>query len=457
LVALPPPIIIPESEEVRPKNPFIWLALYAAFLLLIFVALSGYLHTPNKTSEVLEQIQGKMREKALSNTVQDFIHGQEGNLLPDQKAVLQLEPQHNKDTFSDKLFLAAKIGSGDKVSAQDAKLLIASKDPADNAFAEIYTSKSLTLQKAQQLSDALPKEQFVDQVARIQALQKAGAKGAYLKVVGQQRATIYLVGVVFSFLAIGGGLALWIGYFAARGSGKLLPLGHPSDPMQEPWPERYAVRALQLLLGFVSIGVGVAFLFRGSKDRFAFELVETLLTVASVPFFYFIPIYGKRISAKHQGWRSENLGKNILWGLAAAVANAPLLIILGIVGEVVFSWLPNKAHPIALELENHRSLLTFVIVTISASIGAPIFEETLFRGTLLPALTNKYGSMVWGILVSSFFFAALHPTGPPAWFPLAGIGAVSALLTYQTKSLVPSVVMHAAHNLAMVLLALAFT
>jgi membrane protease YdiL (CAAX protease family) len=223
------------------------------------------------------------------------------------------------------------------------------------------------------------------------------------------------------------------------------------------WAERYAVRVLQLLLAYIAIGFGVATFFHGSKDHFVPEMIETLLTVAMVPVIYFLPIYGKRISAKRQGWRSENLGKNISWGLAGAMANAPLMVLLGLLGKLAFSWLPSEAHPVALELANHRNLLTFALATASVSVCAPIFEETLFRGTLLPALTSKFGSMVWGVVISSFFFAAMHPTGPPTWFALAGIGAVSALLTYQTKSIVPSVVMHAAHNLTLVLLALAIT
>ena len=77
--------------------------------------------------------------------------------------------------------------------------------------------------------------------------------------------------------------------------------------MREPWPERYAIRTLQLLLGYFSIGVGVAVLFKGSKDTFSLEMVETLATIASIPLFYLIPIYGKRISAKRQGWTFREL------------------------------------------------------------------------------------------------------------------------------------------------------
>jgi hypothetical protein len=452
-----PPVIATDPEDSRPANPFIWGSLFLVFFLLIALAVYGYLSSSKKPSVSYEQIQSQMQERALGRAVLEFGSSPSQTIVKDDAVVKKLLPLKEKDVLAEKLYLESKRANGELISAADAKLLVDSKDPGDNAFAKIYLAKKLTAQEAQQVSSALPDDPFVNQQAKIVALQKAGVKRPYLQVVGQQRAAIYASALIFIMLALGAGSCLWIVYIAARSGGKLLPLGHPSEPMLKPWPERYAVRVLQLLLAFVSLGfLGVAFL-HGLKNHFVEETIESLALPAMLPLMYFIPIYGKRISAKRQGWTSKNLGKNIIWGLSAAVANAPVLLVLSMIGKFVFSWLPDEAHPIALELTTHRSLVTFILATVSASVCAPIFEETLFRGTLLPALTSKFGSMVWGILISSFFFAAMHPTGPPAWFPLAGIGAISALLTYQTKSIVPSVVMHAAHNLAMVLLTLALT
>jgi membrane protease YdiL (CAAX protease family) len=56
------------------------------------------------------------------------------------------------------------------------------------------------------------------------------------------------------------------------------------------------------------------------------------------------------------------------------------------------------------------------------------------------------------VFFSSLLFAMVHPTGVPAWPALAAIGAMAALLTFQTRSLVPSIVMHAVHNGTLLLL-----
>lgn len=51
-----------------------------------------------------------------------------------------------------------------------------------------------------------------------------------------------------------------------------------------------------------------------------------------------------------------------------------------------------------------------------------------------------------GILATSLLFAAIHPTGIPAWLALATTGAFAAITVHQTGSLVPAIVLHGIHN-----------
>ncbi|MEA2553045.1 MAG: protease family protein, partial [Fimbriimonadaceae bacterium] len=83
---------------------------------------------------------------------------------------------------------------------------------------------------------------------------------------------------------------------------------------------------------------------------------------------------------------------------------------------------------------------------VSAAVIAPFWEEIMFRGTILPALSTVLGRPLWGILLSSFMFAAIHPQGVPLWLGLGLIGGMNAMLAYQTKSLVPSITVHAINN-----------
>ena len=180
-----------------------------------------------------------------------------------------------------------------------------------------------------------------------------------------------------------------------------------------------------------------------------------MVIIGLLPLFALVPIGGKRILPRLQGWHTDHLAKNIGWGLAASLANLPVFILLVLFSAVFFQGLPSQEHPVITQLTTRTSLWTAILLTAVASVSAPIFEETLFRGTLLPALASRFGSIVTAIVISSLLFAALHPTGPPSWLPLGGIAALSALLTYQTRSLIPSVIMHSAFNFGQVLLLLA--
>jgi hypothetical protein len=147
----------------------------------------------------------------------------------------------------------------------------------------------------------------------------------------------------------------------------------------------------------------------------------------------------------------------VAWGLLGALANVPILVTLQAASSVVFRWLPEPHHPLEDLISANPPALTIAAMFFVAAVQAPFSEEVLFRGTLFPALSTVLKSPIWGGLASSLIFAMIHPTGIPAWPMLAAIGGMSAFLCYRTGSLVPSVVMHAAHNAATVAIALAIS
>ena len=57
-------------------------------------------------------------------------------------------------------------------------------------------------------------------------------------------------------------------------------------------------------------------------------------------------------------------------------------------------------------------------------------------------------------LVSSFLFASIHPQGPVLWAALASVALFSCFLAQKTRSLVPSITMHLAHNTTLLALTL---
>ena len=92
---------------------------------------------------------------------------------------------------------------------------------------------------------------------------------------------------------------------------------------------------------------------------------------------------------------------------------------------------------------------------MSIGIIVPIVEEVLFRGVILGTLLKLLGQKNhwWAILISAFLFGGFH--GNMAQFVSAGwAGILYGWVAYRTKSLIPSIVLHAVGNSAACILAL---
>jgi hypothetical protein len=85
---------------------------------------------------------------------------------------------------------------------------------------------------------------------------------------------------------------------------------------------------------------------------------------------------------------------------------------------------------------------------------APLFEELLFRGFLLPLLARR-GRLAWALALTALLFGAIHlqPMGLPI---LCTLGFVLGLAMRQTASLRTPIVVHACWNGGLFLLMRAF-
>jgi len=93
----------------------------------------------------------------------------------------------------------------------------------------------------------------------------------------------------------------------------------------------------------------------------------------------------------------------------------------------------------------------FVVIALMTTVGAPLFEEWLFRGVIFRAIAEgatglaRGLAVALGVVVSAVLFAAAH--GEALQFAgLVALGVVLALLVWRTKRLVPSYLTHASFN-----------
>jgi len=262
------------------------------------------------------------------------------------------------------------------------------------------------------------------------------------------RISVMAVAVVAFFA----GILLWVVYFSFRSQGKIPQIGFPLQRLTLPDADKLALRCAQLFVMFLAVPLAAGMLSKGIDKHVGNLVLYTLLLVGTFLIFKF-PIGNRMFSLATIGITRENLGKNIGWGVATAVANLPLVLITALVGQWIFSGLPAPEHPTTVEIETGLGWFGTLVILFAASVGAPIMEEIMFRGTLLPALARVLGRPVVAILLQGFIFAAIHPTGVPAWLPLMAIGSMSGFVSRQTGSLVPSIVMHAVHNFGTLMVA----
>ena len=104
----------------------------------------------------------------------------------------------------------------------------------------------------------------------------------------------------------------------------------------------------------------------------------------------------------------------------------------------------NGSNPLLEIVLNNNNYLSFILLFITTTLLAPLFEEIIFRGILLPTLARDFG-IILGIIVSAFIFALAHLSlgeMPPLFVLGIGLGVTRIA----SGSLLSSVIMHSFWN-----------
>ena len=105
---------------------------------------------------------------------------------------------------------------------------------------------------------------------------------------------------------------------------------------------------------------------------------------------------------------------------------------------------PGGSNPLLELVLGSHDPIALGLLALTAVVLAPLFEETIFRGALLPVLAARLGPLV-GVLVSGLLFAMAHiSVGELA--PLTVLGVGLGLVRLRSGRLWPSVLMHGLWN-----------
>lgn len=89
--------------------------------------------------------------------------------------------------------------------------------------------------------------------------------------------------------------------------------------------------------------------------------------------------------------------------------------------------------------------LSTVLLVLAAGILAPVVEEILFRGALLPALLQRYTPWI-AISISALLFAFAHTNQLGAAIILFCVGIFAGTLAWRADSVIPAIIFHMLNN-----------
>jgi membrane protease YdiL (CAAX protease family) len=447
-----PPIILSEAAAGAPEDPSRrdytgWVLLAILFFITLWFALAGSLSEPKNANAVGHQQRiSTLRStfdwdasiRAIRPTSQTESRNEAVQSLVDQVA-----PTKNTSVADADLWLALTYEIKGKIARANIP------DVASEPYQAIYGSSKLSANQVRNLSRQLDSTDFLDQLALAHASKKAGDPRPYAQLGNAQKGWWLIGGVFVGGIFMLGGLVAGIAFASAQSAGKITYRGHPQSPISLLTADRLALRAAQLFLAFFVISMIPAFMGQIRFADFAVTIATGTATILAAITLAKFPIGTDRFSLKALGISSPNLGRHIGLGLLAFCIELPIALIVGVIGTKIFSFLPEPHHPASDALATASPAAIFAVF-FSACIVAPFWEEIMFRGLLFPAISrvapNASRRVLFGAIASSLLFASIHPQGIALWFALGTVGVASCILVQYSRSLVPSVVMHAAHN-----------
>lgn len=178
------------------------------------------------------------------------------------------------------------------------------------------------------------------------------------------------------------------------------------------------------------------------RSKALLVFVNYLLVAAAALLVLYLSI--KPFLPLPEGWfRFKLLDKWLVWGFGGYLAALPLVILISLINQRIWQGQGGSNPLLSLALET-KDLIALAIFFVTAAIAAPIFEEILFRGFLLPSLTRYLP--VWGaIMASSLLFAIAHLSLSEV-LPLTTLGIVLGVVYTRSRNLLAPIFLHSLWN-----------
>ena len=144
-----------------------------------------------------------------------------------------------------------------------------------------------------------------------------------------------------------------------------------------------------------------------------------------------------------EGWFQQHNRNWYWWGIGGYLAAIPLVFFVSLLNQQIWQG-RGGSNPLLLLTLQSQDKFAIAVLFFTASVAAPIFEEIMFRGFLLPSLT-RYLPVSGAIIVSALIFAIAHLSLAEI-IPLAVLGIILGIIYTRSRSLLASIMVHSLWN-----------
>lgn len=233
-----------------------------------------------------------------------------------------------------------------------------------------------------------------------------------------------------------GSVALLLGGLSASGI-----LAWRWGPPQEHWPLTSVFSAFAIFVGLAGLaGSAFARMWSGEWVPDTTDLVPGLAGTALASVAVSVVVL-RRARLQPLGFQHAPT-----WAWGWSVAGIPAFLTVSAAWATAIEWagVPFESQQL-LQLLGEASPTERALALGYGVFGAPIVEELLFRGFLLPPMARKVGRTATCVIAGSLF-GLVHMTDPFAVVPLIILGVALSWLRLRCGSIWPGMLVHVGNN-----------
>ncbi len=400
--------------------------------------------SPRQILRSIQQLQPLLSQLDLRLGILKTETGQRQEAL---KIWSQIEPV-DVDNGSDSAATSANTSSPNANSTETAQVLSGLwSDPAQIApNAETVVQQNLDgWFRYRALEQLYELQQRQDALAELAATEQAVAQQTFIKLL-----FIGALPVMGSIAGVGIAIALSIQWLIKRRQSILTR--NSDERWQVPWTGETIWQVF--VVGFFFVGqfllpillgiLGVNSSQFSGRERAIYSLAYyVLMSAGGIAVLYWsIRAY---LPLPADWFQFKLIGRWPLWGVGGYLVALPLMIGVSLVNQQIWNG-QGGSNPLLQTVLEEGDSVALIVFFLTAAIAAPLFEETLFRGFLLPSLT-RYMPVSGAILASSLLFAIAHLSFSEV-LPLTTLGMVLGFIYSRSRNLLAPMLLHSLWNSA---------